>query len=197
MTLSAAPFCSFSSFFDATNDRVIVSWGLVVGLDVSKVRVEVDRGSGFTEIARVDATDGRIIDFDGLAGHIYRLIGEAADAELWVPTDPFTAQSSLEPLCEVFGTVQDLQGKPIFNTPVRAEHLQIEGRTESGRSIVTNTIEVTTSALGEFRMNLLQGSCVRLVIQAANFSNPVLIPDQGSVDLKDLQIVSGDYIRVD
>ena len=195
MTLSTAPFCVFSAFFSSLKDCVVVSWGLIEGLDVARVQVEVDRGSGFTEIADVVATVGRIIDIDGTVTDTYRLIGEAADAELWVPTDSFTPLGTLAPQCEVTGTVIDLQGNPVFNETVRAELLSVEGFSDEGQGVVNNEVTVKTNALGEFKMTLIQGATVRFEIPGADWSRPVVIPEQGSVNFRDLDELFGDFIR--
>lgn len=195
MILSTAPFCSFSAFFSSLKNCVVVSWDVAEGLDVVRVHVEVDRGSGFTEIADVLATVGRIIDLSGTVTDIYRLIGEAADTELWVPTVSFTAQSTLAPQCTVTGTVVDLQGNPVFNTEVRAELLTVEGFSNDGQGIVDTEVSVLTDAVGGFSMILIQGATVRFEIPKANWSRPVLIPEKGSVDFRDLEELQGDFIR--
>lgn len=195
MTLSAAPFCIFAAFDDTAFGRVIVSWGVTEGLDVAKVRIEADRSSGFVAVDTVDATDGRIIDPDGKAGDNYRLIGEAADGELWIPTDPFTAQTALEPVCDILGTLTDAQGKPIFNAVVKALTLPIEGLRDRSMLVSEDEIEVRTGALGDFRLTLLQGLRIRIEIPVANVSLSAVVPEKGQAKFEELDVLDGDFIR--
>lgn len=195
MALSTGPFSSFSAFYDSDFDRVVVTWVVVDGLNVSKVHVEVDRGSGFSEIDNVSATAGRIIDSEGSSGDDYRLVGEASTGELWVATKTFTAQGSSEPTATITGKVLDASGQPVFNASVKAFTLYIEGISSKENAITDGEIEVKTNTAGEFSLKLLRGSFVRFEIPDANISFPTEIPDKESVKFGDLDTLDGDYIR--
>jgi len=93
--------------------------------------------------------------------------------------------NSLPETCIVYGQIVDATGEPVQNTniyfrPVTTSQI-IDGSALSLSAVITRT-----DVNGEFAIELIRGAQVVVVIEATAYRKSITIPDQSSVDIKDL-----------
>lgn len=82
--------------------------------------------------------------------------------------------------CLVYGTIVDVLGNPLRNSEIYIEPIQ------DGPSMSIVAIKVHTNHEGYFSVQLLRGIEVVLNAKDAAFNKRITVPDQNSVDIKDL-----------
>jgi hypothetical protein len=90
--------------------------------------------------------------------------------------------------CDVTGVITDGAGSAVPESPVRA-HLA-EGDDpkfdDDGNLISDNSVTKVSDGVGNFTIRLIQGLTYVIDIEDANYHKRVTIPNQATVELKDL-----------
>ena len=93
--------------------------------------------------------------------------------------------------CIVTGTVVDKAEQPVEDAVVRA-NLVTQLLTDDGKVVTKDMITATTDENGEFSLTLIRSSGYtsnvqyKITIVECGYAETVTIPDQATVDIKDL-----------
>lgn len=90
-------------------------------------------------------------------------------------------------LCNLYGTVLDINSQPDVNRPVRVSILPntiLATGTKPGMSV--DKLDTFTDVNGEFSIDLVRGLVIRLQIPSMGYDRKITIPDQASANFADL-----------
>jgi hypothetical protein len=144
---------------------------------------------GYVPASPNDDVNGvEFFDCDGLVSDSYRLTTVNLAAEESAPTAYKDAQFTTGALCWVTGIVTNPAGVRIPDTPVTARILELPQSVVPPAFINSDVIETITQPDGTFKISLLQGALVEILIPSIYYQRPVRIPMQSQALLSDLPV---------
>jgi hypothetical protein len=93
--------------------------------------------------------------------------------------------NSLPDTCIVYGTIVEATGEPLQNVNIYFKPI-ITSQIIDGSALSLATAITRTDVNGEFAIEIIRGAQVLVIIEATAYRKTVTIPDQSSVDIKDL-----------
>lgn len=93
------------------------------------------------------------------------------------------------PTCTIQGTIIDANGTPQVATGVRVRPTSDNNAavfTGTGELVSLASIETITDVNGYFSVNVVRGLTCVVTVDALGFAKKVVIPDQPTVELRDL-----------
>jgi hypothetical protein len=93
--------------------------------------------------------------------------------------------NSMPNTCIVYGTLSDATGEPVQNTNIYFKPI-ITSQIIDGSALSLTSAIIRTDVNGEFAIELVRGAQVLIIVEATAYRKTVTIPDQSSVNIKDL-----------
>ena len=112
------------------------------------------------------------VDFSGIGTYVIT-------AALGLDSDNTTVSYRIDK-CRVYGTIVDVLGRPLRNSEVLVEPLR------DGSELSVQAAVIYTDHIGHFEIELLRGIECVLHAKDAAYKKLITVPDQNSVDIKDL-----------
>lgn len=112
--------------------------------------------------------------------------GNALVEDQTIAFGPFRSAVSPD-LCDLYGTVLDINSDPDENKPVRLSILPNTILTTGAKpGVSVDKLDTFTDVNGQFSINLIRGLVVRLQIPSIGYDRKITIPDQASANFADL-----------
>ena len=128
-------------------------------------------------------------DLTGSGMFFVRFVNTGANALLLDQTIAFGAlQSAVAPqLCNLYGTVLDINSNPDLNKPVRLSIIPNTILTTIGQpGMSVDRIDTFTDANGQFSIDVIRSLTVRLQIPSMGYDRKIVIPNAASANFADL-----------
>lgn len=93
--------------------------------------------------------------------------------------------NSLPDTCIVYGQIVDATGEPLQNTNIYFKPI-VMSQIIDGSALALTAVITRTDVNGEFALELVRGAQILAIIEATAYRKNITVPDQASVDIKDL-----------
>lgn len=112
--------------------------------------------------------------------------GNALTQDSTVAFGPLRTATALS-LCNLYGSIVDINGDPDGQKPVRLSILPNTILTTGAKSgISVDRVDTFTDENGDFSVDLIRGLTVRLQMPSIGYDRKIVIPDASSVNFADL-----------